>query len=232
VDYEKTYNSIVKHAKNRELKQYKEQHHIVPKCLKGTDSPENLVYLTAREHFIAHLLLTKIYPSSKKLKYAAWAMANQTSRRGYKVSARTYETLKEDFINIKSSKVKIKCDNCNKIFLRQPSQTMSLNFCSRDCYISSGGVTKGEVHIFKGKRRKFVSNKDLKLYLDRGWKEGRPYLHKKVIQLNTQGRIINTFDSVKEATSSGMFSVTGISQCANRKRKTHKGFVWRYLDNT
>lgn len=40
---------------------YTETHHIVPRCLGGTDEADNLVELTAEEHLCAHLLLTRIY---------------------------------------------------------------------------------------------------------------------------------------------------------------------------
>lgn len=42
-------------------------HHIVPKCLKGTDDPENLIKLTYREHYLAHCLLALAFTSVKKL---------------------------------------------------------------------------------------------------------------------------------------------------------------------
>jgi len=42
-------------------KDYYENHHILPRCCGGADSANNLVLLTAREHFLAHYLLTKIY---------------------------------------------------------------------------------------------------------------------------------------------------------------------------
>ena len=40
---------------------FTERHHILPKSLGGTNHKNNLVYLTAREHLIAHKLLYKIY---------------------------------------------------------------------------------------------------------------------------------------------------------------------------
>lgn len=40
---------------------YIERHHILPKALGGSDDSSNLVALTAREHFLAHVLLAKIY---------------------------------------------------------------------------------------------------------------------------------------------------------------------------
>lgn len=40
---------------------YYEKHHIIPRCIGGSDNELNLVLLTAREHFLAHYLLCKIY---------------------------------------------------------------------------------------------------------------------------------------------------------------------------
>ena len=49
---------------------YYEKHHIKPKCLKGNNDSRNLVLLTAREHFLIHWILTKIYKDDLKLVYA------------------------------------------------------------------------------------------------------------------------------------------------------------------
>ena len=46
---------------------YVEAHHIHPKCLGGVNDKENFVFLTAREHFICHQLLVKIFPQNLKL---------------------------------------------------------------------------------------------------------------------------------------------------------------------
>jgi hypothetical protein len=53
---------------------YVEKHHIIPKCLGGTDRKDNLVYLSAREHYVAHQLLAKIHPESKGLIFACVMM--------------------------------------------------------------------------------------------------------------------------------------------------------------
>ena len=74
--YKNIYESLVLKGLNRELDQdvYTEEHHIVPKCLGGSDEPINLVKLTAREHIIAHMLLSKMYPDNKKLITAVVSM--------------------------------------------------------------------------------------------------------------------------------------------------------------
>lgn len=61
MNYLRIYNNIINYRLENEYVGYTERHHILPKCLGGTNDKENLVNLSAREHFICHLLLTKIY---------------------------------------------------------------------------------------------------------------------------------------------------------------------------
>ena len=53
---------------------YTEGHHVVPKCLcedtTWISDKQNIVYLTAREHYICHWLLTKVIPNNYRLLYA------------------------------------------------------------------------------------------------------------------------------------------------------------------
>lgn len=73
MNYEKIYNSLIQSRKPQGLDKskldgYYEIHHIVPRCLGGSDEESNLVLLTGREHYIAHLLLTKFTAGAKHLK--------------------------------------------------------------------------------------------------------------------------------------------------------------------
>jgi len=72
MNYSRIYESIIEKAKTRKLEGYVEKHHIIPKCIGGPDKIENIVELTAREHFLCHLLLCEIYPEHKKLVNAVW----------------------------------------------------------------------------------------------------------------------------------------------------------------
>lgn len=92
MDHRKVYNILIDRAKYRELIGYKEVHHILPRCMGGGNEAENLVALTAREHFIAHVLLVKIYPEKPSLIYAVKMMCrNYTSERSRN---RMYEWLR------------------------------------------------------------------------------------------------------------------------------------------
>jgi rRNA maturation endonuclease Nob1 len=99
MNYQKIYQNLIENRKQNILESYVETHHIIPKCLGGTDRKENLVKLTAREHFVAHQLLIKIYPTSKKLIYAVQMMSNNKQ-----YGSKKYAWLKELRSNIPTSK--------------------------------------------------------------------------------------------------------------------------------
>lgn len=101
--YSACYESIISNARNRILKskQYYENHHIIPECLGGLDTKENLVYLTYREHYICHLLLTKIYDGEAKSKMC-WALhcLSYSKKVETKLYSRSYELVRK--IHIKN----------------------------------------------------------------------------------------------------------------------------------
>jgi hypothetical protein len=74
MNYEYHYNLLIERARYREIYSYTELHHIIPKCMGGKNSKENLVRLTPEEHYVAHQLLCKIYPLDRKLIHAACMM--------------------------------------------------------------------------------------------------------------------------------------------------------------
>jgi hypothetical protein len=83
MNYKKIYDSIIDRAKIRNLEEYSELHHIIPKCIGGNNSKNNLVKLTPEEHYVAHQLLVKIYPNNNGLIKAALMMTvfNDNHRR-------------------------------------------------------------------------------------------------------------------------------------------------------
>lgn len=96
MNYQQIYNTIIERGKNRTLFEYTEEHHIVPRCLGGTNDSSNLVELTAEEHYVCHQLLVKIYPNDIRLVRAAIFMkaGGKENRRN---NNKTYGWLKRKF---------------------------------------------------------------------------------------------------------------------------------------
>ena len=91
------YNSIIQNAKNRDIKGYVEKHHIIPKSLGGTNDNNNIVVLTAREHFICHRLLTKITSgkSRQKMLYAVGRFVQDGGNVNRLLTSRQYEIARQ-----------------------------------------------------------------------------------------------------------------------------------------
>ena len=74
MNYLRIYQELISDAqRNPKTEWYKEKHHIIPLCLGGTNNKDNIVRLTAKQHFIAHWLLYKEY-RTPKLAYAWYSM--------------------------------------------------------------------------------------------------------------------------------------------------------------
>jgi hypothetical protein len=103
------YKNICQRAKNRILSDgiYNEMHHVLPKSIfpQYKKNPENLVKLTAREHFICHWLLTKFIDNPKIIYAFQMMMPNKTGNRYIPKSSIVYQQLKNKFsLNNKGTK--------------------------------------------------------------------------------------------------------------------------------
>lgn len=77
MNYAEHYTRLIERARARRLSGYRERHHVIPRCMGGTNAAANIVELTAAEHYVAHQLLAKMHPERPGLTYAAVRMAKQ-----------------------------------------------------------------------------------------------------------------------------------------------------------
>lgn len=112
--YSKWYWTIISNAKVRVNSQsdYFEKHHAVPRSLGGTDVPENLVKLTAREHFVCHRLLTKMTKgkSKQRMHFAMWAIAKvrHNNLQPININSHTFSIIRKEFaVAVSKSKLGI-----------------------------------------------------------------------------------------------------------------------------
>lgn len=151
MDYKLHYNTIVNRGRNRVLSGYKESHHVIPKCLGGSDEVDNLVDLTAREHYVAHILLAKIYGGK------LWHAVNYMGRIK-RYSNRHYERARLEHSKLVSANNTLTkrrpkeireyyCVECAKIFTKlefchYPKKEKP--FCSRSCSAANNGRTSSQ----------------------------------------------------------------------------------------
>jgi hypothetical protein len=227
MDYQKIYNQIVERAKNRILEGYKEKHHIIPKCLGGDNSANNLVELTAREHFLCHMLLCEIYPNENKLKHALFLMAigkQKIKEKTYIIGSRVYERLKSEYSQMLIGKKQSKETRDKK------SKSMLEVWTNKTKEeLSDIGFKRWETRKKNGtdkitqKQANNISKalKGRKINWDRG-------VNKIVLQYDLQGNFIKEYTSINEAER----CVKGdISAMLRGRQKTAGGYIWKYKEN-
>jgi hypothetical protein len=99
--YHKWYFSIIDNAKNKNIEKG-EKHHIIPKSLGGDNNKSNIVKLSYKEHFIAHLLLIKFTmgPEKRKMLYALYLMLYRHPHdKQINLTSRLYEKIKMDYFS-------------------------------------------------------------------------------------------------------------------------------------
>ena len=107
MNYKKLYDKIIENRQQNPINEgYSEKHHIKPKSLGGEDNLDNLVRLSAREHFICHYLLAKMYKKESfewyKMNHAFLQMKASSITQDRYFNSRLYEALRGDFSSVMS----------------------------------------------------------------------------------------------------------------------------------
>lgn len=161
--YTKWYYAIISRslARKPNINAYYEKHHIIPKCLNGTDDISNLVKLTAREHYICHMLLTKMTDQAG-VKYAFHNMChckNPNQQRIYKINSKIYDYAKRLNSELAKQRMKGKSYNIGKKLYHDPI-TRDMKFFSTDEEVPPNYIKGGT----KEKRNIGAKNKGKKYY--------------------------------------------------------------------
>ncbi len=97
MNYQKIYTNLIDRAISRISEGYVEKHHIVPRCLGGSNSKNNIVALYPEEHYLAHLLLCRLNKGNSKLLYAAMNMTSGAMINNGKRNNKAYGWLRRQY---------------------------------------------------------------------------------------------------------------------------------------
>ena len=163
--YTDIYNSIVKRGREKKPVGYSEKHHVVPTSLGGNNKKKNIVRLTAKEHYVCHLLLIKMVEKDsveyKKMCMAwgqmHWCESKNQDRKFKIVNSRLYEKLRiEHSKAMKFLQKGKKNSQHGKIWIHNPNLKQSKK-------ISKGevpeGWTKGRILNWKKYKKNKIKEK-------------------------------------------------------------------------
>lgn len=101
--YARWYYSIIDRARTyQSFHGYTERHHIKPKSLGGSNEKENIVRLSAREHYICHWLLTKFISGSYRFKMVCAFHRMQNMKNAKYRNSRAFQANKEQLSKLMS----------------------------------------------------------------------------------------------------------------------------------
>jgi len=92
------YLKLIEHFKLQKLEIF-EKHHIIPKCMGGSNDLSNIIRLPPKAHFLAHYFLCKAYPDNRKLKHAFAMMIVNNPYQSRRFTGAMYEQAKKERSN-------------------------------------------------------------------------------------------------------------------------------------
>lgn len=256
MNYKLHYNKLMEKAKNRVLNkhEYSENHHIIPKCIGGTNDKSNIVKLLPKEHYIAHLLLFREYPSNQKLAYAFWMMCNgnKKDKRTYRISGRLYEEIRTKFVEIlkereptfkgkiHTAEAKEKISNSKKGKLppvagkkysqESKDKQSKARLGKKDSLETRIKKSKSMTGVKKSKEHaKKISlaqkGKNNNMYGITGYNNKRS---KPIIQFDLSMNYIKEWANARIASQELNINYQSLNSCCLNKTKTSGGFIWKY----
>ena len=136
MNYRKIYDEIVIRRKRELACGYTEKHHIMPRCLGGTDDGDNIVVLTAREHFLCHWLLTKMYVGRDKMRLSSAFNSMCRMGSGQIRSSKNFARARKHFSDnhpCKDDAVRNKISSSLREYYADSHTGIFRNYVSRQC---------------------------------------------------------------------------------------------------
>lgn len=250
MEYQEFINNIINTRGLNGIKKpgYFEIHHIVPKCMGGTDEFLNKIRLTAQEHYEAHRLLALENPDNEKLIFAWWCFSNgwdTNLQKRYKVTAEEYAEAKEKFRTMMSKKnsgtsspfygKNFNGPN-NPHFGKKHSEETKLLLSELAKNRKMSEETKAKISKTLKAQNRTAWNKGIKLSKEhkekvlKGLAISLEKRKKPVEQYDLQGNFIKLWPSATEAGRYLGIQGAHITDCCNGKRAKCAEFLWKFAD--
>lgn len=221
--------------------EYCERHHIIPRCLDGTNDEDNLIDLYAREHFIAHKLLAKENPNNSNLIHA-WALMSRINNHNgiYQLTPEEYEDARKVYIALMKGKTlseehRMKIGKANKGRTVPQDARLAVAKANADRIWTKESRQKlsnsisGKNHPLFGthpteETRRKLSESHSGLFS--GDKNPRALI---ILQYDKEDNLIKVWRYIKLASKELNINQSDISSCAKGRLKSAGGYCWKFL---
>ena len=203
-----------------------ERHHIKPRCMGGGDEIYNLIDLTPREHYIAHMLLAQENPNEHKI-VCAWHFMSVIKKNNYQPTPEEYEA---------SRIAIIKNQGCPVYQLTKEGEIIGVFFSARE---AARQIETTASHIIECCNKLRITAggfywQTIEDYIKNGFshKQGQEGHHTKrsVHQYSLEGVYITTYDTLKAASLAVGTAHQSISKCCKGQLKTAGGYKWKFVE--
>lgn len=197
--YKLWHDKIIAKAKNRTLEGYKEVHHIIPKSCGGSNDKSNLVALTAREHYIIHMLLPFCVIKEYRFKmikgFLYMNVKTKSQKRFYKINSKMYQKFRIEysilhtgFKHTEEAKMKMKGRIVSKETKAKIKYARQFQVCSDEQRKRYSEIYSNLIWVNKNNKSKRIQKESKQEYLNNGYKLGRDmsYMTKKLRNLFSQ----------------------------------------------
>ena len=204
MNYRKHYIKLIRNAQNRKIDGYVEKHHIFPKSIFGKNN--NLVSLTAKEHYIAHYLLWKDFEKrygnknrkTQKMLNAFWQMSNRSRKTTSKVYAKNRIKMSEYLSLLLKGKPLGPCSQERK-------DKMRLTMQGKNTYIRSPALIE-----------KYINAKRITM--------------KSIERVDMFTGEVKEYESINSARRDG-FDQSSIIKCCKNYINSYKKHFWKYKED-
>jgi len=220
MNYSRIYNQICETAKSQNRVKgsgiYYESHHIIPRCMGGEGfsyqwkTHPNIVLLTAREHFLCHLLLSEIYPENKAIIYALWNMTNGRNKLNQKAdkyipNARAYELVRKKHMEIVSQ------PRLNYRGYNHPNFGKKASLQTREKMSQSHiGKKRGHIEKLSGSNHPQA---------------------KTILKYSLDGQMIAEYPTITDAALSVSGHRKFIRLCCQNKKESYRGYAFKFKNS-
>ena len=203
-----------------------ERHHIKPRCVGGTDDMYNLIDLTLREHYIAHMLLAEEYPNDEKI-ICAWHYMSTIRRGAYQVTPEEYEASRTAIIRAQGNAVYQINDNQEVIACYPSAREAARQLNTSPSHIIE--CCNKQRHQALGYYWQTVEDYTQNGFSHKPFQNGsKP--RKAVNQYDMKGNFIATYKTATEAGRAVGRDHQAIRSCCLGKTKQSAGYIWKFVE--